>query len=157
MAPYWELDSPIPGQMPSRWPLRLLCVNSAADVVSRLHFQLVANGLTGIPFLTQLGCEFPPETGSVLMATRSTIGFEGFPMFGQTSLWHQFMSVSSQTSLSGLAGGEVQFGSVVGGSSGRTLAAPYPSRQGAIPRDDHHLRLDPNVGEGPAETWRTWK
>lgn len=50
----------------------------------------------------------------------------------------------------GLAGGEVQFGSVVGGSSGRTLAAPYPSRQGAIPRDDHHLRLDPNVGEGPA-------
>jgi hypothetical protein len=60
MAPYWGLDSPIPGQLPSRWPLRLLCVNSAADVVSRLHFQLVGyNGLLGIPFLTQLGCEFP--------------------------------------------------------------------------------------------------
>ena len=55
----------------------------------------------------------------------------------------------------GLAGGEVQFGPVVGGSSGRTLAAPYPSRQGAIPGDDHHLRLDPNVGEGSAETWKT--
>jgi len=48
----------------------------------------------------------------------------------------------------GLAGGEVQFGPVVGGASGRTLAAQNAPRKGAIPRDDHHLRLDPDVGEG---------
>ena len=55
----------------------------------------------------------------------------------------------------GLAGGEVQPGPVVGGAAGRTLAAQDAPRQGAIPGDDHHLRLDPNVGEGAAETWKT--
>ena len=52
----------------------------------------------------------------------------------------------------GLAGGEVQPGPVLGGPSWRTFAAQDTSRQGAISWDDHHLRFDPNVGEGKASS-----
>ena len=56
--------------------------------------------------------------------------------------------VAGRARLPGLARGEVQPRPVAGGAAGRTLAAPDAPRKGALPGDDHHLRLDPDVGEG---------
>ena len=58
------------------------------------------------------------------------------------------VAVCKQCGRRGLVGGEVQPGSVPGGAARRPLAAANPSRQRALPGHDHHLRPDPDAGEG---------